>query len=833
MTLPLFVDWHQAADAAPGQIGGKAMGLARLWRYGFRVPPGGVLTVAACRLLMNNHPAAIDALDHGLERLGLKGMPLAVRSSAMGEDGRDASFAGIHRSLLNVQGRDDVLRAVRACWDSAFAAPARGYRQRLGMTGEPEMAVVIMAMAPTRVSGIAFSCDPRDGREDRVFIAANDGLGESVVGGLCDPDEMVVQVGFHAPMMELVEYRLGRKEKQSLAQAGGGTIVGDGSAIPHQCLPDAACLTLARQVVRVRDAVGGGEIHQDVEWSWDGTHFWLLQARPVTTLPRHLPPQLTGQPDVWSNGNFRDSMPTPFPPLAWSMGQHLITRILEAGLKAAQIPTLPGLTRAKLIKGRGYFRIPPLQWEYWDGFGFAPAITNRLLGGHQGEIEVTPPQGWRHRLRRLGANLRMGKQVSQAQRDSQTRFATIQAIAEAVRLRDRSNDDDAAIVAEMQGLSARFGDDHGLHLLKSAAAGSYLMLSALLERFVPGEGQALAQALLTDGAHITSAAHGQDLARLATLATSEPQAMAMLQGNSPWRNLPSDSAFRRGMEDFLRAYGHRAIYELDIANPRWREDQSWLLSTIAAMTGHDGLAQMAERRRQLRHDALRRVPWFLRRLAGKLAAKAAHEAALREMAKSSMVRMADAQRHLALELGQRLTARGILPDRDAIFFLTIEDLADLTDGQWDGGGAAHLIADRRRQHEEWLTQIPADVIEDDCPRQVTSTDGATTDGWSGLPVAAGRASGPACRLTTPNHADRLQSGHVLVAPSTDPGWTPLFLRIGALVTETGGFISHGAIVAREYGIPAVVNVPGIMTKVADGTMLTVDGNRGRVGVTPP
>jgi len=835
MTPPLFLDWDQAAQMSDAEIGGKADGLVRLHRLGFRVPAGGVLNVAACDRLDVDTEAVLRMVEDGLARLGLAGQPLAVRSSAVGEDGRHASFAGIHQSCLNVRDRAGLLTAMRHCRESGFSESAQAYRRRLGLEAPPRMALIVMAMAPTRAAGVAFSCDPRDGREDRVFIAANDGLGESVVGGLCDPDEIVVHVGLHAPTAHVAERRLGRKERISEARPEGGTRLRDTDYPPHQALPDLACLQLARLVVRIRDSLGGFETHQDVEWSWDGQDFWLLQARPVTTLPRYLPPPVADLPDVWSNGNFRDSMPMPFLPLAWSVAQHAINTILEASQQAGGVAVLPGMVRAKLIQGRGYFRINAMMWDFWHGFGFPPSVTNRLLGGHQGEMSPTPPQGWRHRWRRLAANLRMGKAISQAQKQALALFAELTAKTESLRHRDLKPMTDAELIGAFRHLDLDYCANRPLHLLQSAAAGSYLMLSALIGRFVPGQGESLAQALLADAAQITSANHGRDLAVLARQARTEPQAAMIVRQGGDWRTLPAASAFRQGLERFLALYGHRAVYELDISNPRWREDQSWLLSTMATMLDHDGLDEMDLRRQRLRQEAERRVrqalPWPLSRLALKLAAKAGNEAALREMAKSCMVRIADVKRHLALELGRRLTGRSLLSDVSDVFFLTLDDLDDLVGGSWHGPGVARLVEARRTSHARRLTEAPPDVVtEGHSPPQKSGQHTADQPGWSGLGVAAGQATGAACLLTSPTQGGTLAAGQVLVAPSTDPGWTPLFLRIGALVTETGGFISHGAIVAREFGIPAVVNVAGIMSALAPGTMVRVDGDNGMVEV---
>ena len=209
--------------------------------------------------------------------------------------------------------------------------------------------------------------------------------------------------------------------------------------------------------------------------------------------------------------------------------------------------------------------------------------------------------------------------------------------------------------------------------------------------------------------------------------------------------------------------------------------------------------------------------------------------ALREAAKSAQSSTLLPYRNVLLELGGRLVEEGRLETVDDVFYLAELDVRALLDGSWDGTGAAELSGDRQRQRERWLERTPPDVIlagELDPGRVISPAHSPRGDSagaeLEGTAVSSGRAEAPAKVVRRPEEGRALDTGDVLVCPSTDPGWTPLFLRASALVMETGGYISHGAIVAREYGIPAVVNVPGILDRVRDGERLLVDGDRGRV-----
>jgi pyruvate,water dikinase len=183
-----------------------------------------------------------------------------------------------------------------------------------------------------------------------------------------------------------------------------------------------------------------------------------------------------------------------------------------------------------------------------------------------------------------------------------------------------------------------------------------------------------------------------------------------------------------------------------------------------------------------------------------------------------------------LEIGSRLVANGHLDRQEQVFDLTASDLRNWIEEIWDGCGARELSNDRRERRELWLREVAPDVVPGEGatagPLSVSQVN--TSDGWRGIAVSAGHASGAARVITSPQDGARLSQNEILVAPSTDPGWTPLFLRASAIVMETGGYLSHGAIVAREYGLPAVVNIPGVLAAVRDGEMLTVDGDEGTV-----
>jgi len=296
--------------------------------------------------------------------------------------------------------------------------------------------------------------------------------------------------------------------------------------------------------------------------------------------------------------------------------------------------------------------------------------------------------------------------------------------------------------------------------------------------------------------------------------------------------LPEESPFKQALRAFLAEFGHRGIYESEIANPRWREDPSYILNVVRSTFQTATLAKVRagqkEKSASVRREIERRAPLHGRLVVRYWLGQAVAGAGLRELGRGMLVKLSGLGRRMLLDVGQRLANRGILVEPNDIFHCTRREVFSLLQGEWDGRGLAVLISERKILREDMEAQSPPDLIIDEVPQFVAprNLDGGKV--LTGIGVAAGTACGPAKILMTPHQGEKLAYGDVLVAPSTDPAWTPLFLRASAIVMETGGICSHGAIVAREYGIPAVVNVPGVLKVLNDGQQVTVDGDGGTV-----
>ncbi|HZL70988.1 MAG TPA: PEP-utilizing enzyme, partial [Planctomycetota bacterium] len=637
-----------------------------------------------------------------------------------------------------------------------------------------------------------FSCDPRTGRRDLIVINAAPGPGERVVSGAVTPDH--------------IEVRLARGRAETLKRSGT-------ALTPEQEIE------LARAVERIHWDLGDGEDPQDVEWAHDGRRFWFLQSRPVTRLPRHTFEAARSLPLYWSTANIKDAVPGVVSMLAWSLINEAIEDILYAAPFAGGYDIPPGMQIVKRIDGRAYFDLTAILWCLYDFAGLAPERIAESIGGHQPTIPVPPgdplagPEGKRRRRALRKVAWRMLSLPRALKRGIAAQFRAVREILEAP---PRMKEEILVAFERLAGLHATFNRVVGL----TNGYGDAFRENALA-RLRPAFGdraERLLTRLVAGAGGAASAEHAYRIEDLAAIARRDKE----------WEASPE---FKREFERFLADFGHRAVYEADLFNPRWGDDASYILDQVRAHLAFEPVRRDTGDR--IREDAWtevkgklsfwNRIP--LRFLLGRMR----WGYAARENAKSALAATMWPTRRLALECGRLMG----LPRPELAFHLCTADLRAWLSGAWDGSGAAALALDREARREEWLKRPePPDVVVEGGtppPPAAPAPDGA---GLKGIAVSAGRAEGRARLVRHPGDGARLARGEVLVAPSTDPGWTPLFLRAGALVTESGGYLSHGAIVAREFGIPAVVNVPGALGKLHEGESIVVDGDLGVVTRSP-
>lgn len=865
-----FLNWHEAYKAGVEAAGGKGWNLGRLQRYGFNIPVGGVLTAEAYQSFMveNNLLEDIQEITRGitigniedkenegklcliqekikaapipryieekvissLSNMEIIDKPLAVRSSATVEDSIKASFAGIHESFLNVSSPDNILSAIKGCYASLWTLRAVAYRRKMNINDDEVcQAVVIMGMVEAEAAGVGFTYDPRTGREDIVWISANYGLGESVVCGTVEPDEYCLDY-----WCEITEKRMGGKEGKTTARKEGGTeFIALSGSKESQVLSDDKIRKLGLLIQRVFDSLGCGEKHHDIEWAFDGRDFVLVQARPVTAIPRYTFEQIRDQSDIWSNANLSDTMPMVQSTLNWNIyKRHFILS------DAFNHQSMPGLQGIRLYQGRAYVNLSIQQWLMYDGFGFTPRQTNEAWGGYQPEIEINEkaPYGGIKGLKRLGRLVKLIFLGLKARKGAHVAFDKVDLFTKALLQEDSGILVKKDLINKLDEIKNVHAEYYPMFMSCLAASDMNPLIRAL-EKYFPGKGKSYANALMAGGGDITSATQGYRLVEMAEIAR-EDEAARRFFSSEPFhpllweKELPEGSPFKQSLRDYLAEYGHRSVYELEIMNPRWREDPSYLMDIIRSTMESADLFGIRARQKEKADKAWReisqKVPHNRLNSINRLVKQALKGMELREMSKSVLVKIGESYRIVFREAGRRLVDMNILAESADIYHCSWAEIISILQKDWDGKGLEMLVAERKERKREMDALSAPDLIIGDVPKYTETVTPVSGHAIIGLGVAAGRAAGAARLICHPHQGGKLQSGEVLVAPTTDPGWTPLFLRACAIIVETGGAGSHGAIVAREYGIPAVVNIRGAMRVIKDGQNVVVDGDEGKV-----
>jgi rifampicin phosphotransferase len=861
------LDAHALAVA-----GGKAANLGELLAAGFAVPPGFCVTTAAyARIATAAHlDAALDAGPEPAERAraALLAAPVpedvaaavrdayrelgpdaavAVRSSATAEDLPWASFAGQQDTFLNVVGAAAVLDAVRRCWASLWTDRAVSYRQSAGVEHRSvRLAVVVQRMVDASVAGVLFTADPVTGRRTRTVIDASPGLGEAVVSGAVNPDHIVVEGDG-----TVTEHRLGDRAVEIRARPGGGTehVARTGGAA-QPALRGAQIEALVALGRRVEAHYGRP---QDIEWAVDGDGgVWLTQSRPITTLHPLPATPPGGGLRVYLCASLAQGLTRPLTPMGLSAFR-VITSTAAREVFALPVPDpLAGPPAFAEAGGRAFADITPVLRSR-VGRALAPRILDvmearsavvlrSLFDEPELAVRTTSVRPVARRVLRVLVRYRVPPLLALAlARPAAAR-------AHVARIGRRLD----ALPRPPAGASGTQRLDHAQELLARVfpimptvvpVAGAGLAALAVARRLAGADlDDATASDVLRSLPHNVTTGMDLELWALATRVRADADAAHALRTAAPaelargYGRGALPAALQDGLAAFLRAHGHRAVAEIDLGMPRWSGDPTHVLGALAnylrledpalapdvqfargaraADAAVGAVVERVRRRSPLRARAVRFALARARQLAG-----------MRETHKEYLVRLLARARAELAAVGAELTGRGLLAAADDVWFL---DLAQVRTAL---AGADHraVVAERRAGYRRELRRrhVPRVLLSDGTEPEALAPRAPVEGGLAGTPASAGTVTAPARVVLDPVGA-HLEPGEILVAPSTDPGWTPLFLTAGGLVMEMGGPNSHGAVVAREYGIPAVVGVADATARIATGERITVDGAAGLV-----
>ena len=874
------------------RVGGKGLNLARLAIAGFPVPPGFIVATEAYAAFVEHaglagwiaaevgtsdtgDPAALAALAEGIRRrfrssktpdeiserivaaYELMGRPpVAVRSSATAEDLPGMSFAGQQDTFLNVIGDEALMDAVVKCWGSLWTARAIAYRKRYGIDqSNVSLAVVVQEMVQSDTSGVLFTANPLSGRRTETVIDATFGLGEALVGGRVEPDHFVVE----SNSGKVLQKEIGTKSTTIRGQASGGVTVESTVRRSEQAISDDQVGHLSELGKRVADYYGEP---QDIEWALAEGKLFLLQSRPITSLfPVPHSPHDTDLQVYISLGAIQGVL-GPFTPLGLDMLRGMFAGI--AGIFGDD---------ATLYDQRLLYAAAHRPWIRVTGALRSPIgrliLRKALPLVEPGAAQVIQGLVKNPQFQLAGVSLRFFtsvapfllhilKSAKSAFLDPDSHAHSVQTVVERHIATVSERTDKTRTLADRVELlewlcyNAQF--PFLLPILIPPVIVGYASLAlltgivSLLSRSDPEIQPELALELTRGLPNNVTTEMDLQLWQVAGRIRTDPDAAALfltedaetIASMCQAKSLPPTT--QNVLDGFLDRFGMRGVAELDIGRVRWREQPVSIVRSLQSYLSisddnlapdrvfQKGKAEALQTIDLLADTAIRAwgTPlggWLVRLLARRVRRLAGY----RETPKFTMVRISGILREALLESGQKLTDEGILERPDDLYYLTVKELRTLAMGA--PGDWRKLVRSRRTadKNEARRQPVPRLILSDGTAfyAGIASSAGPEVDILSGSGVSPGAVEGTVKVVFNPLEAG-LEPGEILVCPGTDPSWTPLFLAAGGLVMEVGGMMTHGSVVAREYGIPAVAGVDRATERLRTGQRVRVDGSSGTI-----
>jgi len=765
------------------------------------------------------NPALVDS-EH---------FPVAVRSSATAEDLPEASFAGQQETYLNVHSPESLLEAVKKCWSSLWTARAIAYRLRQKISSEAvSLAVVVQQLVPAEAAGILFTVDPVTGDRNRVTINASWGLGEAVVGGMVTPDTISVDKTSGA-----VIFRQTAEKKVMTVQTIDGTseqpVAENLQGVP--VLDDIEASKLVKLGTQVEELYN---MPMDIEWALVDGHFHLLQARPITALPE----TDSQKPSEWTlpdpkgqymRGSVVDILPDPLSPLFETLGLPAAMKgVIDVGRILTRSEPLLSDTYFTSINHYAYMNasLPPRSW-WWAITGLIPAMPRILRKGHQFLQEEARP-------RYLAV-------IDKWQSESQEQLSAIELWK--------------GINQILDGTMFYLGTM--MFATMGASAGSEMLFTRVYDKLVKKEGDPPAPIFLMGYNSVPIQAEKslydlavwiqdkQELCRY-ILSTSSDNIVANLKDSRTLPDVISNDweNFHEMFQKHLERFGY-IIYNLDFSHPLSFDHPQPLLETIRMYLKGEGVNPhqrqhlSEEKRKQAVQASMGRIKGLRRWAFKKSLGWAQSLSEIRESALADIGLGYPLLRQMLKDLGQRLVKAGLIEKPEEIYWLNKEEIEKYLPLLEQGMKLTSQVEEiqQRRAYRKSLTHhTPPPILP---PKDrimgfktdvfvAASEEDQLGSVLKGVPASSGRVIASACIIRSPEDFHRMKPGLILVASTTTPAWTPLFAMASAVVTDIGGPLSHGSIVAREYGIPAVMGTGVATRRIQNGQVITVDGDAGTI-----
>ncbi|UCE74794.1 MAG: hypothetical protein JSV56_03585 [Methanomassiliicoccales archaeon] len=852
-------------------VGGKGANLGELYQGGFPVPFGFCISVRAYNDFQRENEDEIqkiaDSIDFA-DQSDLKGKsqkirdillrkeitqtitkdiedallkltenqkePVAIRSSATAEDLPTASFAGQHETFLNVAGKEDILQKVKECWASLWTPRAIGYRLRQGFESEKVgMCVVVQRMLIPSVSGVMFTFNSMEGTGDEIVIESTFGLGEGLVAGIVTPDAFII----NKENLKIVKKTISEKDFMIVPMQGGTEQVkvpGDKRRIPS--ISDDKALELARIGLKI-------EAHyktpQDIEWCRYKDRLFILQSRPITGIGRTLPvlskEELKDLEGEWTKSPLDERVQEPLTPFTWSIAKESIPSFFEAlGAFGFRFPEEADMVR--LFYGRPYVSKTELEKIFKD----LPGVVDDFLMGGQAQLDRKKIKFSPSMLTKFFRALIL---VNQVHKDWDREYPRILAEFESLKrfqMKKATSEELLAQLDHILGLAHSIAATHALSIIFCEAL--YQILVMFVGRYVDDDADLLSPKLVSALWENKTLETNKELWRLAMKAKeSELIYTEISSGN--YRHMVAllhtkkdGKDFLNDFHKFLRTYGHRSP-KYDLIYPSWGDDPDLVLELIRAYLSSATSSNPNEMEKKgikerenatrlvfesLNVRALDRIFPVKRLVFKRLLQLTQKYMMLRENQQFYIGQGYPIARAIVLEIGSRFVEMGIIKEPSDVFFLKIEEIRSIVSGSRERH-IQMMVEERKKEFESFKKVEPPSLITKDGAKEWTEKE--ILKGIAGSP---GIASGTAKIILDIGDFSRFKEGEILIAPTTNPSWTPLFIMAKAVVTEVGGLLSHGAVVAREYGIPAVLGVKNATRRLKDGQKITVDGGSGMI-----
>ena len=822
-------------------VGGKAFNVSKLSKKGFPVPEGFCVTTRAYEYFMDFNSISeedeeiCDKIRNGLmpplltEYISnaygeyLKGSPCAVRSSSPFEDLKSASFAGQYESFLNVKGEKALLDAVKGCWASLWNQSAVEYRKKMGIESTNiKMAVLVQEMVSATASGVLFT-------DDHIVVEAVWGLGDILVGGEVIPDHFVAE----RKEFNVTERKISRQEVMSQFSFTGGV---ETVEVPEN-IRDVPVL----DEKHIRKLCGLGEhveelfgCPQDIEWALCNGKFVLLQARPIT---------VNQQPTIWSRANVAETQPgyvTYLSRIPENKPDDIVLG-LRPLLERFGIKGIPeDIKFREYLYGHVYLNMTTMHSTLGKIPGLSPEVLDQSLGYSGGEEEVKESKlGLSAMMKLLPGTLRVIQFFLSLSDQAEKVIPHSLELIEDIKHRNLHN-------MGLEGLDElvweMYEQNSQVFQVHSVTALATISLFGILQKFTARIGEKGTENLLTIGLEgMSSSQLGIEIWNLAQSAVKSPQVSELILSEKKdvlkeLKQFKEGINFLRDMEGFMKKYGDRGSQEMELSVPRWEENPYFVLSMVTKyLRARTNPVEIMQEQKQMRFEATERILSNISRnpleklLFEKILEKTQKYIVTRENLKTTWVRGISAMRTLYLVIASKFVEEEILETIDHIFFLKMTEVSDIIAGTLKKDELGERIQKRIEEKNMYEhLDVPEVIVGKPLPLEELKYEIESKERLEGMGCSHGVVTGKARVVLDPHKCSEFKEGEILVAPITDPGWSPFFVTAGGLVMELGGTLSHGVIIAREYGIPAIVGVKDATKIIKTGQVITVDGNKGAV-----